>query len=60
MTDEEWARLERFLTRASSEGTGLELDHRDVLETQPKSEQENAARRTGPIKVKVDTSRFRT
>ncbi|BCW94124.1 MAG: hypothetical protein KatS3mg007_2018 [Thermoanaerobaculum sp.] len=60
MTDEEWARLERFLTKASSEGTGLELDHRDVLETQPKSEQENEARRTGPIKVKVDTSRFRT
>lgn len=61
MSDEEWARLERFLTKAGPEGTGVEVDHRDVLEDQKgEKPEDSSARRSGPIKVKVDTSRFRT
>lgn len=60
MSDEEWAHLERFLLKAQTEGAGLELDHRDVLEGQPDTPKREAEPRTGPIKVKVDTSRFRS
>ncbi|MGC8916880.1 MAG: PilZ domain-containing protein [Thermoanaerobaculum sp.] len=60
MSDEDWARLQRFLAHAEPPGTGVELDHRDVLETpESPAAPDSQAPRTGPIKVKVDTSRFR-
>lgn len=60
MSDEEWAHMEPFLQNAQKAGAGLELDHRHVLEGQSKVEQPETEQRTGPIKVKIDTSRFRT
>lgn len=64
MSDQDWARLERFLAKAGPAGTGVELDHRDVLQTAGGEEtgppaEDPSTRRVGPIKVKVDTSRFK-
>jgi hypothetical protein len=61
MSDEEWQRLERFLQQSTPSATGLELDQGDVLPESlaPEPPKPQGSGRTGPIKVKVDTSRFR-
>lgn len=61
MSDQEWEHLERFLRLAEGPHTGIELAAGEVPPTaQPGPSSERAAsERSGPIKVKVDTSQFR-
>lgn len=59
MSDEEWERLERFLRLAEGRPAGVELAAREAVPGQPVTPGQPAdSQRSGPIKVKVDTSQF--
>lgn len=60
MSDEEWAHLQRFLRVVEGRPAGVELAAPAAVPGQPATPSQPAeGQRSGPVKVKVDTSQFR-